>query len=301
MENILLIITCIFFGFILKSTPFFDKQSSTVLNRLIIYFFIPLIALYQVPKIEFSPALIWLTICPFIVFFFSFLFFQGISKLTKMERKTKAALILTSGISSTSFVGFPIFELLYGEVGLAYGVLMSLGGTILVFNTLGISTLFYFTEDNVNFLGLIKKVLRFLPFIAFLVGVSLNFLDVVYPKVIDGLLARLTSPFSVIALITIGMQIDFRIPQKTVKNLILGQFFKLILAPLLIYLLIWWYFDIQDLVGRICVLGAAIGSMNAMSILTAEKNLNPDLSILMPAVGIPISVPILFIIDQLLK
>jgi len=218
-----------------------------------------------------------------------------------MERKTKAALILTSGISSTSFVGFPIFELLYGEVGLAYGVLMSLGGTILVFNTLGISTLFYFTEDNVNFLGLIKKVLRFLPFIAFLVGVSLNFLDVVYPKVIDGLLARLTSPFSVIALITIGMQIDFRIPQKTVKNLILGQFFKLILAPLLIYLLIWWYFDIQDLVGRICVLGAAIGSMNAMSILTAEKNLNPDLSILMPAVGIPISVPILFIIDQLLK
>jgi len=77
--------------------------------------------------------------------------------------------------------------------------------------------------------------------------------------------------------------------------------FKLILAPLIIYLLVRWCFDVQGVIGKVCVLGAAIGSMNAMSILTVEKKLDPKLAILMPAIGIPISIPILFIIDQLMK
>ncbi len=301
MENILLIIACIFAGYLLKKTPFFNRESSSVLNRLIIYFFIPLIAIYQVPKIEFEPSLIWLTLCPFIIFIVNFIFFQIIGPLVKIERETKASLILTAGIGSTSFVGFPIFELLYGEIGLAYGILMSLGGTILVFNTLGISTLFYYSEDRLNFLDILKKILRFIPFIAFILGVLFNIFDVIYSPMIDKLLSKLTSPFSIIALISIGMQLEFNIPKKMIRYLLLGQFCKLILAPLIIYFLLWQYFDIQNVLGKICILGAAIGSMNAMSILTAEKKLNPDLSILMPAVGIPISIPILFIIDQFLK
>lgn len=301
MDNILLIITCILAGYLLKKTPFFNKDSSTVLNKLIIYFFIPLIAIYQVPKIVFEPSLIWLTLCPFIIYIVNFIFFQIIGPVLKMERDTKASLILTAGIGSTSFVGFPIFELLYGEIGLAYGILMSLGGTILVFNTLGISTLLYYSEDRINLLEVLKKILRFIPFIAFILGVLLNIADFIYPPIIDKLLSKLTSPFSIIALISIGMQVEFNIPKKMIKHLLLGQFCKLILAPLIIYFLLWQYFDVRGILGKICILGAAIGSMNAMSILTAEKKINPDLSILMPAIGIPVSVPILFIIDQLLK
>jgi len=301
MENILLIIVCISAGYLLKITPFFNRESSSVLNRLIIYFFIPLIAIYQVPKIEFEPSLIWLTLCPFIIFITNFIFFQIIGPLLGMERDTKAALILTAGIGSTSFVGFPIFELFYGEIGLAYGILMSLGGTILVFNTLGISTLFYYSEDRLNILDVLKKILRFIPFIAFILGVLFNIFHINYPPMVDKILLKLTSPFSIIALISIGMQLEFKIPKKMITYLLIGQFSKLILTPLIIYFLLWEYFDVHGILGEICILGAAIGSMNAMSILTAEKKLNPGLAILMPAIGIPISIPILFIIDQLLK
>jgi len=301
LSNILLILTCLVAGIVLKRTLFYNVDSSSILNRLIIYFFIPLIAVYQVPKIELDPTLIWLSLCPFIIFIASFLFFQVISKFTAIEQDTKIALVLTSGISSTSFVGFPIFEILYGETGLAYGILMSLGGTILVFNTLGISTLLYYTENKINFLGLLKKVLQFIPFVAFLIGLLINFSGWSYPKVLDDLLGRLVSPFSVLALISIGMQVKFQMTKKILHELLLGQFFKLILAPCIIFLLVWWYLDIQGIIGKVCVLGAAIGSMNAMSILTAEKKLNPDLAILMPTVGIPISIPILFLLDQLLQ
>jgi predicted permease len=63
----------------------------------------------------------------------------------------------------------------------------------------------------------------------------------------------------------------------------------------------WHLLGIQDLTTKICILGAAIGSMNAVSILAAQLNLAPRLSVLMPAIGIPISVPILFLIDYLIS
>lgn len=272
-----------------------------MLNRLLIYFFIPLIALYQIPKIEFDYTLLWLVLCPFIIFLASFSFFQLIGRLWPIEQKTKIALILTSGISSTSFVGFPIFEMLYGETGLAYGIVMSLGGTILVFNTLGVSTLLYHTENSVNFWDLLKKIVRFVPFVAFVIAMLFNLLNVVYPPLVNELLARLVAPFSVIALISIGMQVEFQLNRETINHLLLGQFFKLLLAPLIIYILVWQILEIHDIIGKVCILGAAIGSMNAMSILTAEKKLNPKLAILMPAVGIPVSIPLLLLLDQLLS
>lgn len=178
---------------------------------------------------------------------------------------------------------------------------MSLGGTILVFNTIGTSTLFYYTESKFDFLEIIKRIFTFIPFIAFLIGLGINFLGISYPLILDSLLSSITKPFAIIALLSIGLQIDFKINKEMFKNILFGQFYKLILAPLIIYLIVWNILGIQDLIGRICILGAAIGSMNAMSILTAEKKLNPNLATLMPAIGIPISIPILFIIDKILK
>jgi len=214
---------------------------------------------------------------------------------------TKAALVLTTGISSTSFVGFPIFEILYGAEGLAYGVLLSLGGTILVFNTLGIGTLFYFTNQKANWTSILKKICTFVPFVSFLVAVLFNVAGISFPFLVDEILEQLTAPFSVIALLTIGMQINLRLNKSIIQELLMGHLYKLIIAPLLIYVLVWLLFDVQDLVGRLCIMGAAIGSMNAMSILTAEKGLRPQLAMLMPAISIPVSIPLLFLIDLLLK
>lgn len=301
MNNILLLICCIVAGVLLKKTPFFNDDSANVLNQLIIYFFIPLIAIYQVPKIEFQPSLIWLTLAPFIVFALSFCFFQLISKMFSLETDTKAVLILTSGISSTSFVGFPIFEILYGAEGLAYGVFMSLGGTILVFNTVGISTLLYYTSETNSIEAIIKKIFTFVPFIAFVFALLLNIFSINFPSIVDELLAKLVAPFSVIALLSIGMQLDFKISKKLFRELLLGLTFKLIIVPFILFLLVWHFLEMQNTVGKIIILGSAIGPMNAMSILSAQKGLHPKLAILMPAIGIPLSIPLLFIIDLLLK
>ena len=69
---------------------------------------------------------------------------------------------------------------------------------------------------------------------------------------------------------------------------------------MLMYVFMWQVLGIQDLIAQVCIMGAAIGSMNAVSIVAAQMGLNPKLSSFMPALSIPVSIPLLFLIDQFL-
>ncbi len=300
MEGILLLLTCLLAGAALRAKTGEDGTGAKVLNQLIIYFFLPLLALFYVPGISFQWNVIWLTLTPFIIFGASVLIYQLLAPLLGFDRNTKAALMLTSGIGSTSFVGFPVFELLYGEAGLAYGVLLSLGGTILVFNTAGLGLLFYYTNAKQGALKTIEKIIFFPPFTTFLIAVMMNITGMRFPDFLQTLLGKLVAPFSVIALISIGMQIKLSELRGVIRPLLIGQFVKLILMPLLVYFLFWHLLDQRDLVAKVCILGAAIGSMSSISILSAERGLNPRLSLMMPAVGIPLSIPFLYAIDYYL-
>ncbi|MEL6942308.1 MAG: AEC family transporter [Bacteroidota bacterium] len=301
MIKIVLLIVCILSGFLLKQTKWFDDRSAIILNNLIIYFFIPVLTLYHVPQIEFQTSLLWLSVTPFIVYTGSFIFIRFFAKFSPMDRDTEGALIMCSGIGSISFVGFPIFELLYGAEGLSYGIVLSLAGTFLVFNTIGIFTGLFYSGAEQNPKQLFKKIISFPPLIAFLVALTINITPLQLGEEVNWILSKLAAPFSVLALLAIGMQIDFSIDRTFLKHLMIGQFFKLVIAPCIIYLLLWHIVGLRDTVAKICLLGAAIGSMNAISILAAQMGLNPKLASLMPAIGIPLSVPILFIIDLLLK
>jgi len=302
MVKFILLFICLLIGALLRRTSLFNDESPKVINNLLIYFFIPVMTLYYVPKIDFEYRQIWLSLTPFIVYFSSFGFFRFLGPIQMLDKKTEGALIMCSGIGSISFVGFPVFELLYGEEGLSYGIVLSLTGTFVVFNTVGIYTGVRYSEDSaVSIWDSLKKMVTFPPFLAFLMASILNLLGVEYSDLIDGILKNLCAPFSVLALLTIGMQMDFSMDSELFRPLLMGQVFKLLLAPLIIYLLMWQVFGVTDLVARICILGAAIGSMNAISIVAAQMGINPKLAVAMPAIGIPISIPLLFLIDNLLK
>ena len=293
---------CIISGVLLKRFKILQSEDASALNKLIIYFFIPIISLLHIPTMTLSSELIWLTTSPFIVFFSSLLFFYLFGRFTLITKDSSAALTLTCGISSTSFVGFPIFEILYGDQGLSYGIFLSLGGTILVFNTLGIAyLLMYSSGSTISWKMILKKFFSFFPFIIFIIALLCNVLEIYFHPSVTKILRQLASPFSVIALLAIGLQIELKTLKDYKFEIFIGQLFKLVIAPLIIYLIMWVLFGRTDLLAKICVLGAGIGSMNAISILAAEKGVQPKLSILMPAVGIPLSVFSLFIIDNLLK
>ena len=85
---------------------------------------------------------------PYILFVCSFIFFKIIARILNLDRSTTGALTITAGISSISFVGFPIFELLYGKEGVQMGILMSQAGSFVVCGTLGIMTASYYSSSE---------------------------------------------------------------------------------------------------------------------------------------------------------
>ncbi|MEJ7673840.1 MAG: hypothetical protein WKF59_14370 [Chitinophagaceae bacterium] len=71
---------------------------------------------------------------------------------------------------------------------------------------------------------MITNILKFPPFIAFAAAILLNLLNYRHPVIIKQVLEKLSSPFSVVALVTVGLQIEFSKNIFSDKLLIAGLF-----------------------------------------------------------------------------
>lgn len=301
MVNYSLFFVCLLSGVFFRKTKVFSENLPLRLNKLLIYFFIPILTLLYLPELQFNVEHFWLMVTPWIVYIFGFLFFQAAHKISPIEKEVKAALIMTSGIGSISFVGFPIFELFYGQEGLSYGIILSLAGTFVVCNSIGVFTGFWYKHEKQNFYKIVKGIVLFPPFLAMLFSLVLSFLDYQHTPITKEVLTRLSSPFSILALFTIGLQIDTKGFRDNRKYFFLGQAYKLILAPLLIFLLFFILQIHHTLIAKICILGAGIGSMNTIAIVAAELKLKPKLALLMPGIGIPVSIITVILIYYLIQ
>lgn len=295
MANLFLLITCLSLGGILQRTKGFPKDAYLGLNAVIINICLPALTLLYTSEISFEANQLLVILTPYILFISSFIFFKIIAKSLHFDRSTTGALTITAGISSISFVGFPIFELLYGKAGVQMGILMSQAGSFVVCGTLGIMTASYYSASEPSVKSIAKSIFTFPPFVAFCVAVCLNVLDLHFPRYIGEILQKLGSPFTVLALLSVGLQINVSKANIAQKPLLLGLFFKLLVAPLIIFILYLILLQQNMLlhentwIGKMCVVGAALGSMNTASIIAINHKLNPPLASLMIGISIPLS------------
>ena len=289
MTNLILLFACLLLGIILQRLKGFPKDAHLVLNSFIIYVCLPALTLLYTTEIRFERSQILPILMPYLLFGFAFIFFKIIAPIAQFDCSTTGALTLTAGISSISFVGFPIFELLFGKEGLQMGVLMSQAGSFVVCGTLGIFTASYYSSAEVSGKKIVKDILQFPPFLAFCIAVFLNILNFHFPVWSVDILRKMGSPFSILALTSIGLQISFNREDLQIKPLLYGLFYKLLLAPLLIFIGYIIIIGDHSLVGKISVIGAALGSMNTATIIAINYGLNPKLATQMVSISIPLS------------
>lgn len=276
-------------GIVLQRLNGFPKNAHLVLNSFIIYICLPALTLLYTTEIHFQRSQVLPILMPYILYVCAFIFFRILAPILQFDRSTTGALTITAGISSISFVGFPIFELLFGKEGLQMGVLMSQAGSFVVCGTLGIFTASYYSSAEISFQKIIKDIFQFPPFLAFCIAVILNLLTFHFPDWSIDILQKIGSPFSILALISIGLQISFKREDLQVKPLLYGLFYKLLIAPLLIFILYISIIGEHSFLGKISVVGAALGSMNTATIIAINYGLNPKLATQMVSISIPLS------------
>lgn len=289
MYNIILIFVCLSIGLLLQKVKRLPANTYKRLNYIVIYFCLPSLALFYIPKIELDTKLLYPIAVAWISFTVSYVFFGLLGKKYGWSRKLTGCLIMTAGFSNTSFLGFPIIQALYGEEGLKMAILVDQPGTFVVLSTLGIFVATLFSNGSSNGVEIAKKIVFFPPFIAFLLACFMNVFHFDFHQYIQFGLQKIGSVMTPLAMLSVGLQLNFDRRSKHFGFLGLGLFYKLILTPAIIYLLYVVILDQHTKMIQVSLMEAAMAPMISSSIIAASYGLKPRLCSMMIGFGIPLS------------
>lgn len=289
MENIILLFLCLVLGVLFQKVKQFPVNAHQTLNQFVIYVSLPALALYYIPKIEISLSLLYPLGIAWLGFGLSFLFFYSLGSYLKWSKKLIGCLILTSGLSNTSFVGFPIIEALYGSEGLKTAIIVDQPGSFVVVTTLGILVAASFSRGNLSTSEIMMKIIKFPPFIAFTIAMMCTVFSFEFPTVFQNAFLRIGNTVSPIALVAVGLQLKIDTKSRHWSFLTLGLLFKLMLMPA------FFYFFYRKILGGkgieidVSIMEASMAPMITGAILASNYGLKPKLSSMMVGIGIPIS------------
>ncbi|MCX7833361.1 MAG: AEC family transporter [Ignavibacteria bacterium] len=289
MAKVILIFLCLIIGIIIRRYKILDEGAAIILNKILIYISLPALAILYIPKIEIKSDVVFPVAVMWIVFFGSIGFILLMKKIFKWDNSTTGSLIMTSGLCNSSFVGFPVLLASFGEEGLKTGVIIDQSGSFFVLATAGVIVSSIFSRSKFSLKEILKSIIIYPPFIGFIIGLVLRLFNITHSEISDELFTKLGSPIFVLALISVGMQLRLGSLKDYYKELSIGLFYKLLIAPFIIFILYFIIFKQNSLTVDVSLMESAMPPMVMGAIMASSYNLNPKLSNLMVGVGIPIS------------
>ena len=290
MSNLILLFVCLIIGIVLKKSKIIPENFHTSLNAFVINISLSAFSLYYISKIELNSSVIYPVLVVWIGIFAAILFFAGLGKIFGWKSSLIGALIMCAGFGNTSFVGIPLIQAMYGEEGLKTVMLVDQPGFVAL-STVGILVANFYSGSKDSLLKHLSKILKFPPFIAFVIALLLNIFSIEIPKDFDEVLMKLGATTVPLALVSVGSQMQWKkIEKKEGFHLFIGLLFKLVLLPLIILVIYKYIFHQNGDVIDICILEAAMAPMITAAIIALAHDLEPKFCNLMVAVGIPLSI-----------
>ncbi|WP_187262385.1 AEC family transporter [Pontibacter beigongshangensis] len=289
MSSFLLLFFCLLIGLLLRRVPAFPASTPMALNQFVIYISLPALALLYIPEIELSRALLLPVAAAWICFGVSALLFGSLGKVYGWSRKLTGCLILMSGLSNTSFVGFPIIEALYGESGLKIAILVDQPGSFVALSTAGIAVAAAFSKGEASARTIFRKIATFPPLLSFFVALGMSLLGLHFPDELKDVFQRLGSTVTPLAVVSVGMQLRVERQSKHWRFMFMGLAYQLLLAPALIFGLYAGVFGARGDILQVSVMEMAMSPMIAPSIVAATYGLKPRLANMMVGFGLPVS------------
>ena len=288
MENFIIILSLIVLGFVLKRTGKFPDNSAHVLNLYVIYVSLPALVLVNVPNLVFSFDLIVTAIIPWVMLLVSVLIILYFARMFHWDRETIGALLLIVPLGNTSFLGIPLVEAFYGADAVGYAVMYDQFGSFFALSIYGSMVLAMFAKDSkpVSFSTVSHKIITFPPFISLLVALLLY--KVSLPPMYFEVLSPIAKTLIPVVMVAVGFQLELGIEFHKIKSFIVGLSVKMIIAPLVAFL-IFMGLGLDGEIYRVTVFEAAMPPMISAGALAIMANLSPRLTAAMVAYGILLS------------
>lgn len=288
MVSLILLGLCLLIGILLRHVQNIPANAPSTLGGLILYVPLPAMCLLSLPDLEWNFSLISLGLVTWIIFGVAYFLFPFLGKKFNWDKELVGCLILTGAFCNSAFVGFPVIDALYGKAALKHAIFLDQAGSFLIVSSFGIWIALTYSSGKMRKRVLFKKILFFPPFIAFVVGILGGFLGWRAEGVTREVLEKLAGLLTPMALICVGLQLKWGEIRQEFRYLTLGLGFKLIIAPLIIFVA-YYLSGVDKNIIRVSVMEAGMAPMVTASILAASHNLRPRLAGMMVGVGVPVS------------
>ncbi|MDP2313540.1 MAG: AEC family transporter [Pseudomonadota bacterium] len=278
MSSLLVLAACLLAGLGLRG-----RLDPAPLTLYVLHVALPALALVEVHRATTFSA--WGVASVWLVFLVASLVFPLVGRLCGWDRATVGCLILTAGLSNTSFVGFPLLEVLVGPEALPVAVPLDQLGSFLLVCTLAPIVGSRFAGQSFSPGGLVRRMVSFPALWAVVIALLLR--DVAWPAPVEGALGRIAATLSPVALVAVGAQLRWP-PPTAARPMAVGLLYKLALAPLLVWA--WMRAGGETGLGaRVAVLEGAMAPMVTGAVLAQTYGLRPDLAGALLGVGVPLS------------
>lgn len=287
MSNLILLVSCFIAGIILRRLRRMPEHAPATLNSFIIHVSLPALTLLYIHDLRFSGDVLLVALMAWLVFGLSAGFFWLAGRWLDLPRATVGALVLVGGLGNTSFFGLPMVEAYYGSSALSTAIIADQLGSFFVLSILGITVAGIYSSGRPTAAEIVKRIVQFPPFIA--LGIALLLIPVEYAGWFSVLLKRLGDTLAPLALLSVGLQLRLGHIAGNARNLAIGLLFKLMLAPLLVFMMYVLLLGAHGQTIQVTLFEAAMPPMITAAIVANEHDLDPPLANLMVAVGLLLS------------
>jgi len=267
----------------------------------IIYISLPAIIINEVPKIIFSNEILIPVFIAWSTTILGAISILVLSKIFKWNKNTTGALLLVAVLGNTSFIGIPMVSHYFGTEGLPYVIIYDQIGTFLALSTYGAVVVAVYAdnkEDKVSIQSIIKKIFKFPPFISLIIAFALNGIE--FHSDISNALSTLGNTLIPLALVSVGYNLQLKIPKKDLSPFLLGIINKLIIVPLFAFIIVY-IFKFEGFITNVSVLESAMGPMITAGVVASMAGLAPKLVSSILGYGIFISIITISIVFQFIS
>ena len=275
MINFILIILCIAAGMLLKSAKAIHPDAHKGINTWVIYLALPAVSFKYIPKIQWSTEMLFPILSTALIMIGSKILMAIYSKHKNYSPRSQSTLELASGYSNTSFIGFPLIAAFYGEEMLSIAIICDQTMFFLL-STFGIITALKggSKTSSIEAKYILHRLFTFPPFLGCLGALIFSpFLDFTLAEPLFDKLAATVSP---LALFSVGLQLKFSGWTKLLPQLSFSMFYKLLIAPLLVFAAAL-LFGIKGDIAKISIFEAAMPTVVSSSIIAEQFRLNTKL------------------------
>ncbi|MGB2758223.1 MAG: AEC family transporter [Acidimicrobiia bacterium] len=197
---------------------------------------------------------------------------------------TFGALLLTTALGNTSFIGFPLIEWLRGGHALGPAVVYDQFGSFLGITVLGtIIGARYGTADRQSWLRVIKAVVTFPPFLALLAALVMRAAGWHAP--FHAALGRIGSTQGYVALAAIGLRFMLRVPRGRMSAAAVCIGLKMVIIPACAVAVVRGL-NLSPVIG----LEAAMPPMATAAIVAARTKLDGELASFVVGTGLILAI-----------